>query len=109
MPVQVVYVASSNMTDADVDVLTSLGMRVLHRSTTWGPPGGPVDVETERELAAAVDFFILRISDLFMGNCFSSFSWMLRELDYATRTAKDTPARSLYYNQPMLFTAGTLM
>ena len=100
--------ASSNVTDADVEVLTSLGMRVLHRSTTWGPAGGPVDVDTQREVAAAVDFFLLRISDLFMGNCFSSFSWMLRELDYATRAAKDTPARTVYYNQPMLFTAGAL-
>ncbi len=104
--IRVAYVASANMTEHDVQDIASTGLRVLHRGNTWGASVGSLN--DHRELAAAVDFFILRLSDLFMGNCFSSFSWMVRELDYVTRSDHDTPARTFYYNQPMLFTAGML-
>jgi len=56
------------------------------------------DGQTMRDLLAAVDYFILRASALFMGNVFSSFSFSIRETFFYRETIPMESLRTFYYN-----------
>ena len=54
--------------------------------------------ETKRDLAAAVDYFVMRRAALFMGNVFSSFSFSLRENFMYSQPPRQDTLNSFYYN-----------
>jgi len=113
---RVLYLATGLLSENTVKAFERLNVTVLHRKNTWASSKKREHFHSHRrEIAAAIEFWTLRQSSVFFGNSFSSFSWLVRELDLLhngrLQRTDDTIAngdghgtRAYFYNQPAAYT-----
>ena len=112
----ILYLASGLLSENTVKAFERLNVTVLHRKNTWASSKKYEHFHScRREIAAAIEFWTLRQSSVFFGNSFSSFSWLVRELDLlhngrlqrkgdAIANGERHGTRAYFYNQPAAYT-----
>jgi len=96
---RLLYVATGQ-TDQDYGPFYARGFTVLSPANFSSNDLMAEDGQVKRDLAAVVDYFIMRGGVLFVGNIFSSFSFSIRENYLYSRIPDASSVKCFYYNDP---------